>query len=155
MNVLRSVALSTNSVAASVEPVMQQQFFSLSPMAGQESFGSMDVRPQMMAHTPTTSSMLAALQHDSYGSGSLDPTGSAFNPDAYGSMSYMDSAAGQDDALGSGHQSGLSFSDFTGSGNGFDVSSFTSQELGINAVTPASEAEHESEAPKSEQSPAA
>jgi len=153
VNVLRSVALSTNSVAASVEPVMQQQFFSLSPMAGQESFGSMDVRPQhMMAHTPTTSSMLAALQHDSYGSGSLDPTGSAFNPDAYGSMSYMDSAAGQEDALGSGHQPGLSFSDFTGSGGAFDVGSFTSQDLSLNAVTPSSEPEqHEAESTKAEQ----
>ncbi|CAA7259785.1 unnamed protein product [Cyclocybe aegerita] len=150
VNVLRSVALSTNSVAASVEPVMQQQFFSLSPMAGQENFGSMDVRPQhMMAHTPTTSSMLAALQHDSYGSGTLDPTGSAFNTDAYGSMSYMDPAASQDDALGSSHQAGLSFSDFTGSGNAFDVSSFTSQDLGLNSS--ATEPEHEAESVKAEQ----
>lgn len=153
VNVLRSVALSTNSVAASVEPVMQQQFFSLSPMAGQESFGSMDGRPQhLMAHTPTTSSMLAALQHDSY-TGSLDPTGSAFGADAYGSMSYMDTTAAQDDALGSGHQTGLSFSDFTGSGSTFDVSSFTSQDLGLNTpVTPASESEQqETESVKAEQ----
>lgn len=151
VNVLRSVALSTNSVAASVEPVMQQQFFSLSPMAGQDSFGSLDARPQhLMAHTPTTSSMLAALQHDSYGSGSLDHT-SSFGPDAYGSMSYMDTTSNQDDALGSGHQSGLSFSDFTGSGGGFDVS-FSAQDLGMNApVTPASEGEHESDPVKSEQ----
>jgi len=153
VNVLRSVALSTNSVAASVEPVMQQQFFSLSPMAGQESFGSMDGRPQhLMAHTPTTSSMLAALQHESY-SGSLDPTSSAFSADAYASMSYMDTSAAQDDALGSGHQTGLSFSDFSGSGSTFDVSSFTSQDLGLNApVTPGSESEQqESEPVKAEQ----
>jgi regulatory factor X len=153
VNVLRSVALSTNSVAASVEPVIQQQFFSLSPMAGQENFGSMDSRPQhLMTHTPTTSSMLAALQHDSYGSGSLDPTSSAFNADAYGSMSYMDTSAGQEDTLGSGHQPGLSFSEFTGSGSTFDVSTFTSQDLGLNApVTPASDGEQEPEPVKSEQ----
>ncbi|KAH9482670.1 DNA-binding protein RFX2 [Psilocybe cubensis] len=156
VNVLRSVALSTNSVAASVEPVMQQQFFSMSPMAGQESFGSVDARPQhLMAHTPTTSSMLAALQHDSYGSTSLDSAASAFNSDAYGPMSYMDTSAAQDDALGSGHQSSLSFPDFSGSGSTFDVSSFTSQDLGLNApVTPASESDHESEPVKTEQSAA-
>jgi len=153
VNVLRSVALSTNSVAASVEPVMQQQFFSLSPMAGQDSFGSMDSRPQhMMAHTPTTSSMLAALQHDSYSSGSLDHSSSAFGAE-YGSIPYMDSA-NQDDALGSGHQTGL-FSDFAGPSGGFDVSNFTSQDLGLNApVTPASDGEHESDPVKSEQSAA-
>ncbi|KAF8913907.1 hypothetical protein CPB84DRAFT_1757873 [Gymnopilus junonius] len=151
VNVLRSVALSTNSVAASVEPVMQQQFFSLSPMAGQESFGSMDGRSQhLMAHTPTTSSMLAALQQDSYGP-SLDPTGSAFGADAYAPMSYMDTAATQDDALGAGHQTGLPFSDFGGSGSAFDVSSFTSQDLGLNAVTPGSEPEQEAEPEKGEQ----
>ncbi|KDR83733.1 hypothetical protein GALMADRAFT_236082 [Galerina marginata CBS 339.88] len=153
VNVLRSVALSTNSVAASVEPVMQQQFFSLSPMAGQESFDSMDGRPQhLMAHTPTTSSMLAALQHEPY-PGSLDPTSSAFSADAYASMSYMDTSAAQDDALGSGHQTGLSFSDFSGSGSTFDVSSFTSQDLGLNApVTPGSESDQqESEPVKAEQ----
>jgi regulatory factor X len=130
---------------------MQQQFFSLSPMAEQETFGAMDSRPHhMMAHMPTTSSMLAALQHDSYGSGSLDPSSSAFNADAYGSMSYMDTA-NQEDALGSGHQPGLSFSDFTGSGGVFDVSSFTTQDLGVTAPTPGSEGEHETESVKSEQ----
>jgi regulatory factor X len=131
---------------------MHQQFFSLSPMAGQESFGSIDVRPQhLMANTPTTSSMLAALQHDSYGSGSLDPSASAFNTDAYGPMSYMDTSATQDDGLASGHQPGLSY-DFAGPGSSFDVSSFTSQELGINSSdTPASEADNEQEPVKSEQ----
>ncbi|KAJ8456330.1 hypothetical protein ONZ45_g18764 [Pleurotus djamor] len=49
VGVLRSVALSTNVVAASVEPVMQQQFYNpMSPMAGQESFGAMDLRPSIM-----------------------------------------------------------------------------------------------------------
>ena len=131
---------------------MHQQFFSLSPMAGQESFGSLDVRPQLMANTPTTSSMLAALQHDSYGSGSLDPGSSAFNTDAYGAMSYMDTSATQDDGLASGHQPGLSFTDFNGPGSTFDVSSFTPQELGINpSSTPTSEADNEPEPVKSEQ----
>ncbi|KAJ7095392.1 hypothetical protein B0H15DRAFT_929126 [Mycena belliarum] len=139
VNVLRSVALSTNSVAASVEPVMQQQFFTLSPMAGQETFNSMDVRPQhLMAHTPTTSSMLAALQNDPFPAGSLDPSTSGFNSDAYGSLSYMDTSAPQDDSLPP-HQSSLSFGDFSGSGNTFDVSGFP-QDLGMHASgTPASE----------------
>jgi regulatory factor X len=73
---------------------MQQQYFALSPMAGQESFSAIDVRPahHIMAHTPTTSSMLAALQHDAFPSGSLDPTSSGFNSDAYGPLSYMDTS---------------------------------------------------------------
>lgn len=93
--------------------------------------------------------MLAALQQDSYGSGSLDPSSSAFNADAYGSMSYMDTV-NQEDALGSGHQPGLSFSDFTGPGV-FDVSTFTQQDIGVTAQTPGSEGEHETESVKSEQ----
>ncbi|KAJ7228654.1 hypothetical protein GGX14DRAFT_345731 [Mycena pura] len=142
VNVLRSVALSTNSVAASVEPVMQQQFFSLSPMAGQENFNAMDVRPQhLMAHTPTTSSMLAALQNDPFPAGALDPGSSAFNSDAYGSLSYMDTSASQDESLPTVHQSSLSFGDFSGSGNTFDVGTF-SQDLGMSAGTPASEPEN-------------
>jgi regulatory factor X len=150
VNVLRNVALSTNSVAASVEPVMQQQFFTLSPMAGQENFNSLDVRPQqhMMAHTPTTSSMLAALQNDPFPSGSLDPTSSTFNSDAYGSLSYMDTSAPQDDS----HQSGLSFPDFSGSGNSFDVTNFASQDLGMNSsATPGSEPDASPEPVKTEQ----
>jgi len=114
---------------------MQQNFYSLGP---EESFGSIDVRHQnMMAHTPTTSSMLAALQQDTYGA-SLDPTGSAFNTDAYGPMAYMDTGAGQDDPLGSGHQTGLSFSDFSNPGGAFDVSGFTPQDLGLGATVPSS-----------------
>ena len=136
---------------------MQQQFFSLSPMAGQESFGSMDGRSQhMMAHTPTTSSMLAALQQDTYGA-SLDPTGSGFGAD-YGSMSYMDATTAQDDGLSGGHQAGLPFTDFGGSGNAFDVSGFASQDLGLSApVTPASEPDQqqqEAEPDKADQSAA-
>ncbi|KAJ7890793.1 hypothetical protein B0H13DRAFT_2039819 [Mycena leptocephala] len=150
VNVLRSVALSTNSVAASVEPVMQQQFFTLSPMAGQETFNSMDVRPQhLMAHTPTTSSMLAALQNDPFPAGSLDPSSSAFNSDAYGSLSYMDTSAPQDDSLPTVHQSSLSFGDFSGSGNTFDG---FSQDLGMHpSATPSSEPENDPEPVKTEQ----
>ncbi|KIK68137.1 hypothetical protein GYMLUDRAFT_36972 [Collybiopsis luxurians FD-317 M1] len=144
VNVLRSVALSTNSVAASVEPVMQQQFFSLSPMPGQESFNAMDVRPQLMANTPTTSSMLAALQNDPFPAGSLDPSSSTFNSDAYGSLSYMDTSSSQENPLPS-VQSDLSFPDFPSSGNAFDVPGF-SQEIGMTAsATPSSEPEHTSD----------
>lgn len=142
VNVLRSVALSTNSVAASVEPVMQQNFFTLSPMAGQETFNTMEIRPTPngMAHTPTTSSMLAALQQDPFPAGSLDGSNSGFNSDAYGSMSYMDTTASQD----------VSFPDY-GSSNAFDVASFAPQDLGMNSNgTPASEPEHESEPVKTE-----
>lgn len=148
VNVLRSVALSTNSVAASVEPVMQQQYFTLSPMAGQENFGSMDVRPtSLMAHTPTTSSMLAALQSDPFPSSSL----AAFGSDAYGSMQYMDPATTGEDALSSSHQAGLTFNDFSGPGNAFDVGSYP-QDLAISAsATTQSESEHEAESVKTEQ----
>ncbi|TFY66941.1 hypothetical protein EVG20_g4143 [Dentipellis fragilis] len=135
LNVLRNVALSTTSVAASVEPVMQQQFFTLSPMPGQESFGNgIDSRPQqMMNHTPTTSSMLAALQHEPYPPGSLDS--SAYNHDAYGLPSYMDTSVPQDDPLAGVHQAGLSFPDYvSGSGNTYDVASFTPQDLGLNST---------------------
>lgn len=153
VSVLRSVALSTNVVAASVEPVMQQQYFSMSPMAGQESFGSMDVRPSIM--TPTTSSMLAALQSDSF-PGSLDATGSGFDS-GYGSLSsYMDPVAPQDDSIPSVHQQGLSFPDFSGGQTSFDVTTFTPQDLGIGTThsTPASEpAQLEPEQGKTDQHP--
>ncbi|THV08535.1 hypothetical protein K435DRAFT_824995 [Dendrothele bispora CBS 962.96] len=144
VNVLRSVALSTNSVAASVEPVMQQQFFSLSPMAGQENFNAMDVRPQhLMAHTPTTSSMLAALQNEPFPAGSMDPSTSTFNSDAYSSMSYMDTSASQDNSLQNVHSSDLSFPDFSVPGNSFDVPSF-SQEISMHPTgTPGSEPDSE------------
>ncbi|KIL70050.1 hypothetical protein M378DRAFT_67300 [Amanita muscaria Koide BX008] len=154
VNVLRNVALSTNSVAASVEPVMQQQFFSMSPMAGQESFNTIDVRPStMMAHTPTTSSMLAALQsNDPFAPGSLDPATSAFNSDAFGTMSYMDPAGTPDDTLPTTHQAGLPFADFAGPTNSFDVSGFSTQDLTLNSATPSSEPEHEPDTIKTEQS---
>ncbi|KAI0750847.1 hypothetical protein C8Q80DRAFT_1154280 [Daedaleopsis nitida] len=153
LNVLRNVALSTNSVAASVEPVMQQQFFSLSPMPGQESFSNttVDVRPATaMAHTPTTSSMLAALQADTF-SGALDPAATTFGADAFSSLGYLDGTSSQDDALAV-HNSGLAFHDYGSST--FDVPAFTPQDLGISASgTPpsaGSEPENESELVKSE-----
>lgn len=136
MNVLRSVALSTNSVAASVEPVMQQQFFTLSPMAGQESFGAhLDVnRPPTMLHTPTTSSMLAALQADSFG---VDSFGGDFVL-----PSYMDtSPAAPDDAMpGAMPQSSeMAFADFSGASGAFDVTAFTPADLTMGTHgTPAS-----------------
>lgn len=145
LNVLRSVALSTNSVAASVEPVMQQQFLSLSPMAGQESFSTLDVRPQhhhIMNQTPTTSSMLAALQHEPFSSGSIDP--STFNNDAFGLSTYMDTSL-QDDSIPV-NPSGLSFPDYVSSTSSFDVATFTPQDLGISTSgTPPSSSEPDSE----------
>ncbi|KIJ20028.1 hypothetical protein PAXINDRAFT_160678 [Paxillus involutus ATCC 200175] len=138
VNVLRNVALSTNSVAASVEPVMQQQFFSLSPMAGQESFNTVEARPQhAMNHTPTTSSMLAVLQHDPFPAGALDASASSFNSDAYGGLNYMDTAVTPEDTIPSVHQAGLSFSEYATT-NTFDVASFSTQELSLpgNATEP-------------------
>jgi regulatory factor X, other len=122
--------------------MMQQQFFSLSPMAGQESFGNpLDVRPGMMAHTPTTSSMLAALQADTFGT-SLDPTSSSFGSDAFATMTFVDHAGTPDDSLALG-SSGLSFPDYA---SGFDVSGFTHPDLGIGASgTPPPPSEPDSE----------
>lgn len=145
LNVLRSVALSTHSVSASVEPVMQQQFLSLSPMAGQESFSSLDVRPQhhhLMSQTPTTSSMLAALQQDPFPAGSIDP--STFSNDAFGLSSYMDTGI-QDDSIPV-NTAGMPFSDYVSGAASFDVATFTSQDLGLSTSgTPPSSSEPDSE----------
>jgi len=124
LNVLRSVALSTNSVAASVEPVIPQQFFSLSPMAGQEHFSTgMDTRSSLMGQTPTSSSMLAAL-NDSFPSGALDPSG-GFGAGSY----YMDTSSSQ---------TGMSYSDFVQApGAPFDVG--FGHELGMGAGADAGE----------------
>lgn len=136
MNVLRSVALSTNSVAASVEPVIQQQFFTLSPMPGQESFGpALDAsvsRPANgMLHTPTTTSMLAALQQ-------ADPFPvDSFTAD-FGMGAFMDPSSGGGSA--DDQASGLSFPDFTNPSGAFDVSSaFTPADLSLpsSSATPA------------------
>jgi len=128
LNVLRSVALSTNSVQASVEPVVQQAFFTLSPMAGQESFSSGLDRATQMSHTPTTSSMLAALNDPFPTGGSLDPTSTSFNPASY---SYMDTTPSHGDSS----QGSMNFADFVpGSDNSFDVAGF-SQDLGLSTST--------------------
>lgn len=131
VNILRSVALSTTSVAASVEPVIQQ-FFSLSPMAGQENFSGLEARSQQHAihRIPTTSSMLAALQQDPFPTGALDTSAPAFGSDAYGGLNYMDASVPPDDSISSVHQAGLSFSDYATT-NTFDVASFTPQDLSL------------------------
>ena len=133
---------------------MQQQFFTLEPMVGQEAFGPhLDARPShVLSHTPTTSSMLAALQHDSYPSGPLDPTSTAYHTDTYGLPSYMDTSAPHDDPLSAVHQSGLAFPDYvSGPGSSFDVTAFTPQDLGMPPSAPsANESEHEAEGVKSE-----
>lgn len=129
MNVLRSVALSTNSVQASVEPVIQQ-VLSLSPMAGQESFGvPLDVHPAhpMMSNTPTTSSMLAAL-HDSFTNGVLDPSTTSFGADSFGAMSYLDPTGVTEDSMQG--VPGI-YPDFSAN-TPFDVSSFTSHDIGMS-----------------------
>ena len=111
---------------------MQQQFFSLSPMAGQESFGS---GGHVLAHTPTTSSMLAALQQDSFHTALDHNPASQFGGDAYGSMGgfmdNMDTAGSSSVVVDDGGAAGL-FGDYSNSG--FDT--FATSELsGITATT--------------------
>ena len=120
LNVLRTVALSTNSVAASVEPVIQQQFFTLSPMQGQEQFGGAAAGAHaMLGDAPTTTSMLAALQ-DPFGPGALD----AGAGDPYMAMGFVDHAGAHDSAGMFGEYS---------AGSAFDVPAFTPQDLGLNS----------------------
>ena len=125
------MALSTNSVAASVEPVIQQQFFTLSPMNGQEPFagaaGGLDARTaahSILSDTPTTTSMLAAL-HDSFTAGGPLDTGA---PDSYMTMGYVDTGAPHDEGMvGVGGM----FGDYS-TGTSFDVPTFTPQDLGLS-----------------------
>jgi len=128
---------------------MQQQYFGLSPMAGQESFG-VDGRSNLMAQTPTTSSMMAALQAGDFAP-TLDPT--SFGADAYTGMGYMDPNVGHDDSLSSGHQAALGYADYTSSGHAYDGTTFNPQDLGVlsAAGTPGSESEHHTDASKLEQ----
>lgn len=130
LNVLRSVALSTNSVAASVEPVIQQQFFTLSPMAANDQFmHSLDARgpSSLMAHTPTTSSMLAALQ-DSFVNGTLDNTGTTFSSESFNGIHYMEPTVPQEESLDGVH----GIFDYN-SGVPFDVNPFPqSTDLAMN-----------------------
>ncbi|EJD53783.1 hypothetical protein AURDEDRAFT_110534 [Auricularia subglabra TFB-10046 SS5] len=97
LNVLRTVALSTNSVAASVDPPMPQQFFQMSPMAGQEFTTTVDSRGVMSQ--PTSSSMLAALNSD-FTQGALDAT-NGFGSTFTNQLSYID-----------GSQPAMAFPDF-------------------------------------------
>jgi regulatory factor X len=118
-----------------MQQTQQQIYPSASPMAGQETFHAATQPQPTLAHTPTTSSMLAALQNDTFGA-ALDPT-TAFAGDNYNSLSsYMDATGTSDDGL-SVHQPPLSFTDFGASG-AFDVSAFTPEDLGMStAPTPA------------------
>lgn len=176
LNVLRSVALSTNSVQASVEPVMlqqqQHQYLALSPMAGQEFTGqgtSSDAsRPNdlnvqslaasLMNHTPTTSSMLAALQGDGSGVGpyggshhSQHPLASSYTYESFGDataagpfdMSFFATQSNNNSPLHQQQQhaspdvlgvapeqtNALSPARSTTSGNGLDVPSGAVEEL--------------------------
>ena len=112
---------------------MPQQFFSLSPMAGQESFGA---GGHVLAHTPTTSSMLAALQQDSFHTGLDHNSASQFSSDAYGGMGgfidSMDTAGSTGVVVDDGGATGL-FGDYSSSG--FDA--FGPGELStITSATP-------------------
>ncbi|KAG8932553.1 hypothetical protein FRC02_000931 [Tulasnella sp. 418] len=159
LQVLRSVALSTNSIQASVE--LPQQYLALSPMPGQEYTGDATARDphsslqssHLMDHTPTTTSMLAAL-HDynpTSTASSLGPSGlsASFTP-SYASLSYgsVDVPAGSrpdDSMLGVQHQHGhhqgmlssSSFADFQAPSQ-FDITSFLASESsgGVMATGP-------------------
>lgn len=107
----------------------------------------MEVRPsqQVMSHTPTTSNMLAALHQEPYHGGSLDPS-AHFGTDAYGSISYMDTAANADDVLP--NPTGL-FADYvSGNSGSFDVgTAFTPQDLSMGtSETPNSSSDGENDA---------
>ena len=155
---MRSVALSTNSVAASVEPVIQQQFFTLSPMTGQEPFpataavaaaaASSGSHP-ILNDTPTTSSMLAAL-HESFAGGPLDAAPSTFNSDSYVSIGYVEPNAPHDESMSG---VGNMFGDYNSS-TSFDVASFTPDLSNISNDSvpppPPSSSEHSSPDHKSE-----
>lgn len=142
MNVLRSVALSTNSVAASVEPVIQQQFLALSP--GQSQFPNglashldPSSHHHALAHTPTTSSMLSAL-NDSY---NTHPLEGGFHNSSYDPLSFtsMDTSTSQADHLINSLPSGQSYHDFGASGNqSYDFS----QDINLDPPSSSSEPIH-------------
>lgn len=150
LNVLRAVALSTNSVAASVEPVIQQQFFTLSPpMASGDYSGTTGLVPgPIMDHNPASNSILAALNDTTYSAGPDSSSTSSFldsgansfvGSSAFGSldgMNFMDhqshnggsnnnNGTGSDSLLGTGVD--MTFGDFATTPSGFDVSNFTQE----------------------------
>lgn len=108
-------------------------------MAGQESFGPTG---HMLAHTPTTSSMLAALQQDTFptGTGLDHNSASQFGGDAYGGMGgFIDNM----DTAGSTSVDGAAaslFGDYSNSG--FDA--FGGELSAITAATPEVSATEES-----------
>ncbi|PVF93725.1 hypothetical protein CPB86DRAFT_818571 [Serendipita vermifera] len=147
LNVLRAVALSTNSVAASVEPVIQQQFFSLSPpmAAGTEYAATAGMGGAIMDHTPTNS-ILAALNEssftapdNSFSSSSLDGSSSYVGNSGFGSldgMNFMDHQNHNGSSTmvgGEGLIGGVSGVDMTFGDPSFDVNSFT-QEFVMSAT---------------------
>ncbi|KZT62978.1 hypothetical protein CALCODRAFT_425563 [Calocera cornea HHB12733] len=106
LQVLRNVALSTNSVAASVDP--HQQYLNMSPMPGDDMFPNEYMQPfqpgtQPAPAQPTTSStMMAALTADNAYSESLDASapGAGFNfPLGSLDFSNLDAAAGSTNAV--------------------------------------------------------
>jgi regulatory factor X 1/2/3 len=114
-------------------------------MAGQESFTQNLDRPSQMSHTPTTSSMLAAL-NDPFPSNSLDPTATSFNPSPYNNtMSYMDATPSHNDSLAPPSQQSMSFGEFVpGSDNSFDVPGFPQDLPGMtSSATSAAQSERD------------
>lgn len=88
--------------------------------------------------------MLAALHQEPYHGGSLDPS-AHFGSDAYGSISYMDTAANADELP---NPTGL-FADYvSGNPGSFDVSNaFTPQDLSMGtSETPNSTSDGENDA---------
>jgi len=130
LNVLRAVALSTNSVAASVEPVIQQQFFTLSPPMGSgPDYGVTGMGGNViMDHTPAHS-ILATLDGGSYAAdssfsgSSLDGSASSYvGSSAFGSLDAMNFMDHQ------GHHSvGHGGVDMTFGDSSFDVNSFAQE----------------------------
>ena len=127
MSVLRTVALSTNSVAQSVDPLLQQQFLTLSPAnpgfpgAYDSSAAHGQHASQNGAHGLGASSgaMLGSTMHDPFG-----PSPSSSYP--YDSLSF-----GHMDTTGSGTSGMVGFGDFangTTSGPGGHYASFVPPE---------------------------
>ncbi|KAG8831076.1 hypothetical protein FRC17_003707 [Serendipita sp. 399] len=156
LNVLRAVALSTNSVAASVEPVIQQQFFTLSPnMGAGAEYGA----------APGMGSMMAALNESpyvqseaSFPAGSLDASSSSYTASStFGSLDAMNFIDHQGQGLSGGDAllgAGVGVGDMTFSDAGFDVNSFA-QEFVMSATPGAAEGESTSGSASKHESPAA
>ena len=155
LNVLRAVALSTNSVAASVEPVIQQQFFTMSPPEFGAGPGGMAGGNPLMDHSQNPS-LMATLndspfaQPDTTFSSSLDGSTSSYAAgSAFGSldgMNFMDHHSGHGGpggmvGIGGGDSllagSGVGDMTFGDPSSGFDVGSFASEFVMSATNTPA------------------